>query len=101
MNPETLKKFADATKNEIYDQDYYGGKWVAEYVETHETLEDFEAGSRQWNERSVMKSGAIAGLKFISWKLAQARKGQPRRSMSVVDFGDIRIALPGTDLSYF
>lgn len=98
---ENLKKFAAATNNELFDADYKGGEWMCEHVETQETLEQFEESSKNWNERSAMKTGEIAGFSFRAWKNAQAVKGQPRQAMSVVDLGDVRIVLPGTDLSNF
>lgn len=98
---EQLKKFASATNNELFDADYRGGEWMVEAVETHETIEQFEAASNNWNERSKAIHGEVGGFKFIAWKIAQAQKGQPRQTMSVVDLGDVRIALPGTDLSVF
>ncbi len=98
---ENLKKFAAATNSELFDADYKGGEWMCEAVETQETLEQWEESSDGWNERTAMKSGKIAGFPFRAWKSAQAVKGQPRQSMSVVDLGDVRIVLPGTDLTYF
>lgn len=98
---ENLKKFAAATNNELFDADYKGGEWMTEAVETQETLEQWEESSNGWNERAAMKSGEIAGFPFRAWKSAQAIKGRPRQSMSVVDLGDVRIVLPGTDLTYF
>ena len=98
---ENLKKFAAATNNELFDADYNGGQWMTEHVETQETLEQWEESSHGWNERTGMRVGEIAGFRFFSWKSTQAVKGQPRQSMSVVDLGDVRIVLPGTDLYYF
>ena len=96
MEMNAIEKFAAATNNELFN-----GEWMVEAVETHETLEQFEASSAGWNERTAMQSGEIGGFPFRSWKRAQAVAGQPRQSMSVVDLGDIRIALPGTDLANF
>jgi len=101
MTTENLKKFAAATNSELFDADYKDGEWMVESVETHETLEQFEESSKGWNERTAMKTGEIAGFPFRAWKTAQAAKGQPRQSMSVIDLGDVRIALPGTDLTAF
>lgn len=101
MTTENLKKFAAATNNELFDADYKGGEWMVEAVETQETLEQWEESSKGWNERTAMKTGEIAGFPFRSWKSAQTVKGQPRQSMSVVDLGDARIALHGTDLTNF
>jgi hypothetical protein len=98
---ENLKKFAAATNNELFDADYKGGEWMVESVETQETLAQWEESSKGWNERTAMKSGEIAGFPFRAWKTTQAMKGQPRQSMSIIDLGDVRIALPGTDLTVF
>ena len=100
-----LQAFAAATNNELFDADLkkdgtpYG--WMVEFVETQETLEQFEESSKHWNERSAMLSGTIAGFPCRAWKNAQAGKGQGRQSMSVIDLGDVRIALPGTNLAMF
>lgn len=96
-----LQVFAAATHNELFDADYNGGEWMVEFVETQETLEQFEESSKLWNERSSMTSGTIGGFPFRAWKSAQAAKGHARQSMSVVDLGDVRIALPGTNLAMF
>jgi hypothetical protein len=101
MMTENLKKFAAATNGELFDADYKGGEWMCEAVETQETLEQWEESSNGWNERTATKSGEIVGFPFRAWKSAQAVKGQPRQSMSVVDLGDVRIVLHGTDLTYF
>ena len=98
---ENLKKFAAATNNELFDVDYKGGEWMVEAVETQETLEQWVESSKGWAERSAMKTGEIAGFPFRAWKSTQSVKGQARQSMSVVDLGDVRIALPGTDLTFF
>lgn len=100
-NTANLTAFAAATNNELFDADYKDGEWMVEFVETQETLDMFQESAKGWNERSAMDSGEIAGFKFISWKNAQAVKGHPRQSMSVIDLGDVRIALPGTNLSNF
>lgn len=98
---DNLKKFAAATNNELFDAEYRGGEWMVEAVETQETLAQWEESSKGWNESTAMKSGEIAGFPFRAWKNVQAVKGHPRQSMSVVDLGDVRIALPGTDLTVF
>lgn len=101
MTTENLKKFAAATNNELFDAEYKGGEWMCEHVETHETLEQWEESSKGWHERTAMKSGEIGGFPFRAWKMAQAIKGQPRDSVSVVDLGEERIVLPGIDLTVF
>ncbi len=101
MNANQIAAFAQATDNEFCDPDYENGKWLVDAVETRESLEDFISASANWAERSSkMSRGEIAGLHFISWEMVQARKGDQRRSLSVVDFGDVRVALDA-DLSNF
>ncbi len=97
---EALKTFAAATNNELFDAEYKGGEWMVEAVETAETIEQFIESSARWSERSAMKRGVIAGFPFVAWKQVQAVKGQPRRSMSVVDLGSARFAID-TDLTNF
>lgn len=98
---EKLAAFAAAVNNELFDPEWHGGEWMVESVETQETLEQWEESSKFWNERSTMKTGNLAGFPFRAWKNVQAVKGQPRQSMSVIDFGEVRFALPGTDLTVF
>lgn len=97
---ELLKKFGEATNNELYDPDYKDGEWMVEAVETHETLENYADSSKVWAEKSTAKSGEIAGFKFLAWAKVQPKKGDARRQVSVVDFGDFRIVL-NADLSIF
>lgn len=96
-----LKAFADATNNELFDPDYRGGEWMCEHAETAETLDEFIASSKMWRECSSVRHGEIAGFAYIYFRNVQLRGGQSRQSLSVVDFGDRRVALPGTDISYY
>lgn len=98
---QKLAAFAAATGNELFDVDYNGGEWMIEAVQTAETLENWEAASLTWNERSVMQAGMIAGFPFRAWHRAQPRNGMPRGALSVVDFGDCRFVLHGSDLTNF
>ncbi len=92
--PPEFAAFAAATNNDIYDAELtLGQPWLVEAVETHETLEQFEESSRGWAERSAVKRGEVAGLPYIYWRQAQARRGMRRRPMWVVDFGAVRYAL--------
>ena len=98
---EKLEAFAEATNNELFDADPRFNEWMVDAVETHETIENFIESSKGWAEKSTnMESGEIAGFKFVSWNKVQVRKGDQRRSLSVIDFGDIRFALE-TNLSNF
>lgn len=98
---EALKQFAAATNNELFDPEYKGGEWMVAAVETHETLADWAQSSQGWLSASTMRTGEIAGFAFRSWTTAQPRKGMPRGSISVIDFGDRRVVLVGTDLNCF
>jgi len=88
-----LKTFAAATNNELFDADYNGGEWMVDAEETHESLDDWIDSSSKWNERSAMRSGEIAGFRFLSWSKVQLFKGSSRAARSVIDFGDVRYAL--------
>ena len=90
---QKLQAFAAATQNQLFDPEFQGGEWMVHDVETHETLDHWTESSKQWNERSIMKRGEIAGFPFLAWKNTQLRKGQERTSRSVIDFGDVRFAI--------
>lgn len=99
MNTQ-FQAFAAATNNELFDPEYNGGEWMIEAVETRETIENFVEASNSYAECSREKFGEIAGFKFVAFAKVQVRKGQPRRQLSVIDFGDLRVALD-CDLTYF
>lgn len=99
MNANILK-FAAATNNELFDSEWKGGEWMTEAVETHETIGNFIDASKNYAKCSPSKTGTIAGFPFIAWRQIQVSKGKKRRSLSVVDFGDVRFAIE-TDLSDF
>jgi hypothetical protein len=69
-------------------------------VETRETIEHFVAASNSYNECTREKFGEIAGFKFVAFARVQVRKGDQRRELSVIDFGDVRYALD-CDLTSF
>ena len=100
MNADQLKNLSVATKGEVYDHEYSGGEWMHRAAETHETIENFVDSSKNWQEHTTPKFGEIAGLKFVAWSKMQANKGQSRDSLSVLDFGDIRVAI-SIDLTDF
>lgn len=93
MNTQ-LQAFAEATDNQIYDPTYSGeDKWMIGAVETRETIENFVEASNRYNECTREKFGEIAGFKFVAFARVQPRKGDQRRQLSVIDFGDVRYAL--------
>ena len=89
-----IEKFAAATNNDLFD-----GEWLVEAVDTFETLDMWIDSSSKWAECSPLKRGEIAGFPFLAWSKTQLHKGRPRQPVSVVDFGEMRVALVGTDLS--
>jgi hypothetical protein len=93
ITEEQLKALCKATDGEVYDVDYKDGEWMYRAVETHETLDMFLNSSKAWAEKSKPESGIIAGLPYVCWEVMQAIKGQPRDSLSVIDFGDFRVAV--------
>ncbi len=74
--------------------------WQCDAVETQESLDDFFAASTSYAECSSPVRGEIAGVPFLAFEEVQVRAGDTRRSLSVLDFGDTRIALD-VDLSFY
>jgi hypothetical protein len=70
-----------------------GWDWLVEAVLTADTLETFVTASRSYRERRVPVRGTLAGLPAIAWAQVQRHKGAQRRALSVIDLGDVRVAL--------
>ena len=100
MNTQ-LQAFAAATNNDLYDPAYPGeDKWMVEAVETRETIDNFVEASNSYAECTREKFGEIAGFKFVAFAQVQVRKGMPRRALSVIDFGDLRVAIDSDLTNY-
>jgi hypothetical protein len=97
---QNIAAFAAATKNELFDADYNGGTWMIDAVETSETLDQIIDSAKGWAEKSTAIHGVIAGFPFVAYAKMQARRGDARRSLSVVDLGDVRYFL-ACNLSHF
>ena len=97
---QNIAAFGAATNNELFDPDYKSGKWMIDAVQTSETLDQIIDSAKCWAEKSAANHGVIAGFPFVSYSKMQARRGDARRSLSVVDFGDVRYVLE-CNLSHF
>jgi len=95
-----LAAFAAATNNDLFDPSFGEGEWLIEAVETQETIDDFVAASANYAEATPARHGEIAGFKFVAFKTVQLRRGMPRRELSVIDFGDRRVAIDANLWSY-
>lgn len=93
INTDQLKALSEVTRGELYDSEWDGGQWMHRAVETQDTLENFINASENWTESAGFERGEIAGLPFVAWKNVQARKGDTRTAMSVIDFGTCRVAV--------
>lgn len=95
INTEKLNAFADATNGDIYDKNY---SWMFPEVLTRDSLEDFIESSSFWSECSRTHQGRFNDVLYLSWENSQARKGDMRDSLTVLDFGDVRVSLKGLAL---
>lgn len=90
---DALHTFAAATGNDLYDPEWNGGSWLVAATETRETIDDFIDAALSYHRSTHPQQGEIGGFPFVAFSEVQVRKGDPRRSLSVVDLGEIRIAL--------
>lgn len=88
---DILQKLDKATNSEVYDAAY--GDFVYTTVETKDTLEDFKNNSAAWAERGKFFKGKLDDFNYIGWDKAQPRKGHQRDPITIIDLGEIRIAL--------
>ena len=98
---EALAAIHEATGGDIYDTEWQGGEWMVDAIETHETIEDFIAASANYAECSRMQRGTVGGVPAISFAQVQARKGDQRRPLSVLDLGEIRVAVSAELADFF
>lgn len=88
-----LAAFAAATNSQLYDAEWNGGDWMVEAIETQESIDDFVTASRSYAEATNPVHGTIAGFPFVAFRKVQVRRGNQRRELSVIDFGDRRVAI--------
>ena len=91
------EKFTAVSKttfgNFLFDPDYKGGEWMVSAVETQEALADWDDSKKYWNQCAGRLEGEVAGFKFLGWSKVQMVKGESRRSITVIDFGNFRMVL--------
>jgi hypothetical protein len=58
-----------------------------------DTLDQFVAASEGWNEVGCVRECRVAGLRAVYFGEVQARKGDTRRELTVIDLGDVRVAV--------
>jgi len=90
---DCLEILSKATHGDVYDHEYNGGCWMFKAVETQESIVDFEQAVSKYADCCAMISGTLAGFSFVTWRQVQVRKGDPRRALSVIDFGMCRFAI--------
>ena len=86
-----LKKLDAASNSEIYDIEH--GDWVYPTVETRDTLDDFKANCGKWAECEKPFKGSLGEFSYIGWSIAQARKGDMRNPITIIDLGLARISI--------
>lgn len=59
-------------------------------VKTAETLDDFRAAPAGWAEGKLIDECNYTGFAALEFDGVQAAKGQQRRALTVIDFGDVR-----------
>lgn len=59
-------------------------------VKTNETLDNFRAAPASWSEGKLIDDCDYHGFAALEFDGVQATKGQQRRAMTVIDFGDVR-----------
>lgn len=95
LTVEQFRALEAATRGGLCDE----AGWNTQAVATADTLEDFARAVDGYAESTVMQTGELAGYRFAAWRQVQVRRGDTRRSLSVLDLGDYRIALLGENLT--
>lgn len=80
-----------ATGGALYDAEF--GWFSGEPVHTAETMAEFEAAVNGYKESTLPTRGTIAGFPYVAYRTVQPRRHDMRHSLSVIDLGDVRIAI--------
>ena len=91
IDEAALLKLDELTNSKIYDSQ--DGDYVYETVETRDTLDDFKANSGQWAECGKPFKGSLGEFSYIGWSNVQARKGDMRDPITIIDLGSARISM--------
>ena len=92
LSEAQLQELHDLTNGGLYDVDYGDFMVDGNIAHTRDTIDDFETNSAKWTERSGSVRGNLGPYPYIVWNKTQARAGQPRTPLTVVDMGEFRIA---------
>jgi hypothetical protein len=65
---------------------------ITDLAETSETLDDFKAAASGWAEGRLIDECEYGGFAALEFDGVQVAKGQPRRAVTVIDFGNTRYA---------
>ncbi len=80
--------FAETGEVEGWEDQYFDDS-TEEIDSTHDELSSFDGAT--WRERRGREDFEIDGHGCIHWKMVQARKGDCRVSITVIDLGEIRL----------
>mgnify|MGYP003646410390 FL=1 len=91
IDQATLLQLDELTNSEIYDSQ--DGDYVYETVETRDTLDDFKTNCGKWAECEKPFKGSLGEFSYIGWSNVQARKGDMRNPITIIDLGSARISI--------
>jgi hypothetical protein len=92
-NDEIDAIFADEFRS-IFDLDIWKVSEASGVSFTNDTIDQFKTARKtQWNKPGYLEEGTteMGGLPYIKIEDCQAIKGQPKTTILVVDFGDVRL----------
>jgi len=91
ITTEQIEAISSATNGALYDEEL--GWFCGEPVLTTDTLVEFEIAVKNYNEFTLPTRGTIGGFPYLAYRTVQPRRHDTRTSLSVIDLGDVRIAL--------
>ena len=91
INTEQIEAINSAAAGALYDAEC--GWFAGDPVVTADTLAEFELAISGYNDATVPQRGTIAGFPFVAYRAVQPRRHDTRTSLSIIDLGDVRIAL--------
>ncbi|HET8612988.1 MAG TPA: hypothetical protein VFL92_09510 [Sphingomonas sp.] len=85
--------FTDEQIEEHFDEQSAIGGCFENVTFTRETLDDFRAARRNYNEPGHLTEDVLGGFPAIIMEDVQVAKGHQRKTVVVIDYGSVRAAM--------
>lgn len=85
--------FTDEQIEAHFDEQNVLGGCIDNVVFTRDTLADFRTARAGYSDRGTLDEDTLGGFPALVMEDVQATRGQPRKSIVVIDYGTVRAVM--------